>query len=42
MDRVAVWATLESKPGKEDEGEAFLKSAGPWQRRKRRRPPGTR
>ena len=27
MDRVAVWATLESKPGKEDEVEAFLKSA---------------
>ena len=29
MDRVAVWATLESKPGKEDEVEAFLKSAQP-------------
>ena len=27
MDRVEVWATLESKPGKEDEVEAFLKSA---------------
>jgi quinol monooxygenase YgiN len=27
MDRVAVWATLESKPGKENEVESFLKSA---------------
>ena len=27
MDRVAVWARLGSKPGKEDEGEVFLKSA---------------
>ena len=27
MDRVAVWAVLESKPGKEEEVEAFLKSA---------------
>ena len=26
MDRVAVWAVLESKPGKEEEVEAFLKS----------------
>jgi quinol monooxygenase YgiN len=26
-DRVAIWAVLESKPGKEDETEAFLKSA---------------
>jgi quinol monooxygenase YgiN len=27
MDRVAIWAVIESKPGKEDEVEAFLKSA---------------
>ncbi|HET7106863.1 MAG TPA: antibiotic biosynthesis monooxygenase [Candidatus Acidoferrum sp.] len=27
MDRVALWAVLESKPGKEAEVEAFLKSA---------------
>jgi quinol monooxygenase YgiN len=27
MDRVAVWAVLESKPGKEEEVEAFLKAA---------------
>lgn len=27
MDRVGVWAVLESKPGKEEEVEAFLKSA---------------
>jgi quinol monooxygenase YgiN len=27
MDHVAIWAVLESKPGKEDEVEAFLKSA---------------
>src|ERR1700688_2798620 len=27
MDRVAIWAVVESKPGKEDEVEAFLKSA---------------
>ena len=27
MDRVALWAVLESKPGKEEEVEAFLKSA---------------
>ena len=27
MDYVGVWATVESKPGKEEEVEAFLKSA---------------
>jgi quinol monooxygenase YgiN len=27
MDRVAVWAVLESKPGKEEDVEAFLKAA---------------
>ena len=27
MDHVAIWAVMESKPGKEDEVEAFLKSA---------------
>lgn len=27
MDHVAVWAVVECKPGKEDEVEAFLKSA---------------
>ncbi len=27
MDHVAIWAVVESKPGKEDEVEAFLKSA---------------
>ena len=29
MDQVAIWAVLESKPGKENEVEAFLKSAQP-------------
>jgi len=29
MDRVGLWAVLESKPGKEKEVEAFLKSAQP-------------
>ena len=29
MDRVAIWAVVESKPGKENEVEAFLKSALP-------------
>jgi quinol monooxygenase YgiN len=29
MDQVAIWAVLESKPGKETEVEAFLKSAQP-------------
>jgi quinol monooxygenase YgiN len=29
MDRVAIWAVMESKPGKENEVEAFLKSAQP-------------
>jgi quinol monooxygenase YgiN len=29
MDRVALWAVMESKPGKENEVEAFLKSAQP-------------
>jgi quinol monooxygenase YgiN len=27
MDHVGVWAVVESKPGKEEEVEAFLKSA---------------
>jgi quinol monooxygenase YgiN len=27
MDQVAIWAVVESKPGKENEVEAFLKSA---------------
>ena len=27
MDHVAIWAVVESKPGKEEEVEAFLKSA---------------
>ena len=29
MDQVAIWAVVESKPGKETEVEAFLKSAQP-------------
>jgi quinol monooxygenase YgiN len=29
MDQVAIWAVVESKPGKEKEVEAFLKSAQP-------------
>ena len=29
MSRVAIWAQLESKPGKEKEVEEFLKSAQP-------------
>jgi len=29
MDQVAIWAVVESKPGKENEVEAFLKSAEP-------------
>jgi len=29
MDQVAIWAVVESKPGKENEVEAFLKSAQP-------------
>ena len=29
MSRVAIWAELEAKPGKEREVEAFLKSAQP-------------
>jgi quinol monooxygenase YgiN len=29
MDKVAIWAVVESKPGKENEVEAFLKSAQP-------------
>jgi len=29
MDQVAIWAVVESKPGKENEVEAFLKSALP-------------
>jgi quinol monooxygenase YgiN len=29
MSRVAIWAQLESKPGKEKEVEQFLKSAQP-------------
>ena len=27
MDHVAIWAVVESRPGKEEEVEAFLKSA---------------
>ena len=27
MDHVGIWVVMESKPGKEDEVEAFLKSA---------------
>src|ERR1700719_2056117 len=27
MDRVAIWAVVDSKPGEEDEVEGFLKSA---------------
>jgi quinol monooxygenase YgiN len=33
MDRVGLWAVLESKPGKEKEVEAFLKSAQPMAER---------
>jgi hypothetical protein len=29
VSRVAIWAQLEAKPGKEKELEAFLKSAQP-------------
>jgi quinol monooxygenase YgiN len=29
MDKLAIWAMLEAKPGKEKEVEAFLKSALP-------------
>ena len=29
MDKLAIWAMLEAKPGKEQEVEAFLKSAQP-------------
>ena len=29
MDKFAIWAQLEAKPGKEQEVEAFLKSAQP-------------
>ena len=29
MDKLAIWAQLEAKPGKEQELEAFLKSALP-------------
>jgi quinol monooxygenase YgiN len=29
MDKLAIWAVVESKPGKESEVEAFLKSAQP-------------
>ena len=37
MSRVSIWAQLEAKPGKEDELEAFLKSAEPLAQRE----PGT-
>jgi quinol monooxygenase YgiN len=37
MDQVAIWAVVESKPGKESEVEAFLKSAQPLAERE----PGT-
>jgi len=29
MDKLAIWAVVESKPGKENEVEEFLKSAQP-------------
>lgn len=29
MDKLAIWAKVEAKPGKENEVEAFLKSAQP-------------
>jgi quinol monooxygenase YgiN len=37
MDQVAIWAVVESKPGKENEVEGFLKSAQPLAERE----PGT-
>lgn len=37
MSRVSIWAQLEAKPGKENELEAFLKSAEPLAQRE----PGT-
>jgi quinol monooxygenase YgiN len=37
MSRLAIWAQLEAKPGKEEEVEAFLKSAQPLAERE----PGT-
>ena len=37
MSRVAIWAQLEAKPGKEKEVEEFLKSAQPLAERE----PGT-
>lgn len=37
MDKSAIWAVVESKPGKEKEVEAFLKSAQPLAERE----PGT-
>ena len=37
MSRVAIWAQLEAKPGKEQEVETFLKSAQPLAERE----PGT-
>jgi len=33
MSKLAIWAELESKPGKEHEVEEFLKSAQPWAER---------
>jgi quinol monooxygenase YgiN len=35
MSRVSIWAQLEAKPGKENELEAFLKSAQPLAERER-------
>ena len=35
MSRVAIWAQLEAKPGKEKEVEEFLKSAQPLAQRER-------
>jgi quinol monooxygenase YgiN len=35
MSRVSIWAQLEAKPGKENELEAFLKSAQPLVERER-------
>lgn len=33
MDKLAIWAQMEAKPGKEQEVEAFLKSAQPMAER---------
>ncbi len=41
MSRLAIWAQLEAKPGKEKEVEAFLKSAQPLAEREPGRLAGT-